>query len=176
MWIIPKPLPFSPSAQAGPGSISASSWPFPQLARCAGLNGKPSPSRSWFAAWKRASWMRLLCSRTCDDSTASRSVSPGAVVDRTIRGTCGHTFDALLKKCNPRSFSLRTCRGAACRPTLCGVGFKPAAAGCGCGLRDSASVGAFTPEDAPTVSYTSRAKAEAIDREADRILREVYGV
>lgn len=75
MWIIPKNLPCFPSAPVERVLTSASDWPFPLLARFAGLSGKPSRSRSWFAAWKRANWMQRLVSRTCEDSTAKSGVA-----------------------------------------------------------------------------------------------------
>jgi hypothetical protein len=87
---------------------SESNWRFQALASSAGLNGKPSPARSWYHAWKRASWMQLLCGQMCEPSTASRGVewwmsslrgsrasrSARRVADaaQTIRDTCGRQF------------------------------------------------------------------------------------
>ncbi len=123
MWLVPKTLPFSPSAPVAQAWTSASDWPFQLAASSAGLNGKPSPPRNWFAAWKRASWMQRLVGAICEPSTvsrgvaqwissllairASRSVQPADVVGKTIHAICGPTFAALLKKCSPKWFSSR---------------------------------------------------------------------
>lgn len=127
MWVIPQDLGISfPSAPAARASTSASLWLFPMLSQSAGLNGKPSPSRSWCAAWKRASWMRLLAGRICGPSTAARgvgrwiaslratranrSVPPAAAVDETILAICGPKSPALSESLSRPLCCSKTCR------------------------------------------------------------------
>lgn len=95
----------SPSAQAEAGSISASSWQFQALAQSAWWRGKPSPSRIWFRRWNKVSWLRALCGRMPEPSTAahgvvswmaslaasraSRTASPAASAAASTSATCG---------------------------------------------------------------------------------------
>jgi len=78
MWIfVPGCDPCSPSSPSAPvpaGSISESSWPFPQLARSATWRSKRTPVKSWLRAWRREHWLRRLCGRISEPSTATRGV------------------------------------------------------------------------------------------------------
>ncbi len=64
----------SPSSPAALGSISASSWQFQALARCVWSRGNASPPVSWFKRWKSNAWLRALCSRMLEPSTADAGV------------------------------------------------------------------------------------------------------
>lgn len=75
MWLfVPITSTSSPSAQAEPDLISASSWQFQALAQSAWSRGKPSPSRTWFQRWNKVSFIRLLCGAMPDPSTADAGV------------------------------------------------------------------------------------------------------
>lgn len=73
MWILPSTC--SPSAPAEEVSISESGWLFQLLERSAMWRSKPTPARSWERAWKRATWMRRLCGRISQTSTAVHGVA-----------------------------------------------------------------------------------------------------
>lgn len=108
MWLYIPSTPSStssPSAPEGAGSISASSWQFQALAQSAWWRGKPSPSRIWFRRWNKVSWLRVLCGRMPEPSTAahgvvswmaslaasraSRTAWPGASEAASTSATCG---------------------------------------------------------------------------------------
>lgn len=125
MWIFTKSMCF-PSAPVVQAWTSASDWPFQALARSAGLNGKRSRPASFYAAWKRANWMKRLVSRICDPSTAnrgvaswiaslrasraSRTLSPASDLDEMMSATCGPTFRALSARFGQASCVSKTCR------------------------------------------------------------------
>ncbi len=53
-------------------SITASDWRFLALERSASWSTTPSPAKLWFARWKRLAWLRRLCGRISEPSTAAR--------------------------------------------------------------------------------------------------------
>lgn len=55
-------------------SESALKWRYRALARSATLRGKPLPPRSWYRAWKRATWLRRLSGLTLPHSTLDAGV------------------------------------------------------------------------------------------------------
>jgi len=77
VWLI-EPSTFSPSARAAVGSTvgpsSLSEALAMSLASYAALSGTLSPAKSWRGRWKRAAWLRSLCGRICEPSTAARGV------------------------------------------------------------------------------------------------------
>lgn len=117
MWLH---VPFASfrSAPEPAGSISASDWRFPLLARSAGLNGKPTPPQSWYRAWRTKDWIKLLCGAICEPSTAqhgverwiaswraipaSRSLPPESAEAPKIHGISGPTLGESL----PRQLAL----------------------------------------------------------------------
>lgn len=126
MWInVPSTI--SPFVLAEADLTLASNWLWELLARSAGWNGKPSPPSSWRRAWKRAAWLKRLCGRICEPSTASRGVaswiaslratrvshsaSRVIAVDRMIRDTYGHMCIGLLKRFDPELCLPKTCQG-----------------------------------------------------------------
>lgn len=126
MWILPPDCGLYPSAPAEVGLTSACRWRLARLSRFVSLNGKASPSSSWFRAWQKGGWVRRLFGRICSPSTAdlfmgwwiaclrdtpaNRSASPVNVVDRVMLDTFGPTSIALLVKLNPASYFSKTCR------------------------------------------------------------------
>lgn len=106
MWVY-VPSTTSASAQGEADLISASSWQIQALARSCWSRGKPSPARSWLTRWSKAGWLRLLCGRMSEPSTAAHGVaswmaslaasraslipSPGDSLARTTSATCGQT-------------------------------------------------------------------------------------
>lgn len=75
MWLyVPNTSTSSPSAQAEPASISASSWQFQALEQSAWSRGKPSRSRNWYQLWKRASWVQRLYGAMPEPSMAAHGV------------------------------------------------------------------------------------------------------
>ena len=125
MWIVPSTS--CPSVPASADSTLPSTWLFRRLARCAGLNGKPTAWRSWRRAWKKAPWLRRLCGRISRPSTARRGVEswiaslaagpvshspwPANRLGRTIRDTFGLTsLESLARFVPPSPFS-KTYRG-----------------------------------------------------------------
>lgn len=129
MWLNTLSLPTncgcSPSAPAEEVLTSDSTSQLALLASSVGLNGKPSPLRTWRGLWTKAAWLRLLCGRTCEPSTAQRGVerwiaslratpashfpSLAEDVDRRIVGICGPTSAASLAKWNRESCFSKTC-------------------------------------------------------------------
>lgn len=76
MWLyVPNTSTSSPSAPEEADSISASSWQFKALEASVWWRGKPSQSRHWFQRWSKASFIRLLCGRMPEPSTAERGVA-----------------------------------------------------------------------------------------------------
>ena len=71
MWIISTA---SPSAPASVALTWESDERFQMLERSATWRGKPSPAKSWQRRAKPGSWIKLLCSRICEPSTAQRGV------------------------------------------------------------------------------------------------------
>lgn len=120
MWVY-VPSTQSASAPVSEGLISASDWRFQMLAQSATLSTKHSPPKSWHRAWKTKPWMKRLCGRISEPSTASRGVeqwissladirvspfpSLADALESAIRDTCGPTFDALLEKYSLRAAS-----------------------------------------------------------------------
>lgn len=74
MWVY-VPSTTSASAQGEADLISASSWQIQALARSCWSKGKPSPARSWLTRWSKAGWLRLLCGRMSEPSTAAHGVA-----------------------------------------------------------------------------------------------------
>ena len=125
MWIVPSTS--CPSVPASADSTLPSTWLFRRLARCAGLNGKPTAWRSWRRAWKKAPWLRRLCGRISRPSTARRGVEswiaslaagpvshspwPANGLGRTIRDTFGLTSLESLARFVPDSCLGKTYRG-----------------------------------------------------------------
>lgn len=76
MWLyVPNTSTSSPSAQAEPDSISASSWQFQALEQSAWWRGKPSRSRHWWQRWNKGSFIQLLCGVMPEPSTAALGVA-----------------------------------------------------------------------------------------------------
>ena len=124
MWIY-LPSTSSPSAPApSTPSLSASSWQFQALALSVTLSETHSAPGVWFRRWKRDAWLRLLCSRMCEPSTAaagvdawiaslrgsraSRSRAPGSGSGATTRGTSSRTSSASPMKAKPESSGSKT--------------------------------------------------------------------
>jgi hypothetical protein len=55
--------------------MTESDWRFEVLARSATWREKPLPSKRWFRVWRKAAWMRHLCSRMPELSTAEAGVA-----------------------------------------------------------------------------------------------------
>lgn len=125
MWLVLPPSTCSPCAPAPRCSTPDLTLPLAErLAQSATLSGKPSPAPSWRRAWKNKPWLRLLSGATCTPSTASlgvdswisslratrasRSASPGSVVERTILATFGPQSLASLARLNPSAAGLKT--------------------------------------------------------------------
>lgn len=134
MWMyVPTVSTCSPSAQAEPVSISASSWQFPALEQSVWWRGKPSPSRTWYQRWKRVSWLRRLFGAMQEPSTAAHGVavwtaslaasraSRTASLERSgansILATSGAQHDASLSKHARGSFSSKM-SPECCRPGM----------------------------------------------------------
>ena len=136
MWVY---VPSTTSASV-PGEadlISASSWQIQALARSCWSRGKPSPARSWLTRWSRAGWLRLLCGRMPEPSTAAHGValwmaslaasraslipSPGDSLARTTNATFGQTPAASSSSPARGGASSRTSRG--CSPRAAQNGF-----------------------------------------------------
>lgn len=75
MWILPRNFASSPSSPEVEGLTSASDWQFRALERSVTWREKLSPSRLWFARWKKAPWIQHLCGRLSRPSTAERGVA-----------------------------------------------------------------------------------------------------
>lgn len=77
MWLI-EPSTFSPSAPAAEDSTAGPNLLCKalatRLASSAALSGTLSPAKSWRGRWKRAEWLRSLCGRICEPSTAAHGV------------------------------------------------------------------------------------------------------
>jgi len=117
-------LPSCPSAQATADSTWDSTSRLAALARSAGLNGTPTPPRSWSRAWKSKPWLTRLCGQMPAPSTAdrgaaswiaslaatraSRSASPASAPGPTIPGISGPTSPASWPRSAPGSASSRT--------------------------------------------------------------------
>lgn len=65
---------FCPSSLEELDSISGSAKLFQVLSRCVVSRGTPSPPVSWFKRWKSNAWLRALCSRMLEPSTADAGV------------------------------------------------------------------------------------------------------
>jgi hypothetical protein len=125
MWINTCNLTEPPSVPEEQGSISDLNWFFQLLAQSAGSNGKPLPPSTWRRLWKKDSWLKRLSGRTSKPSTAalgveswitslratraSRSLSPGSVLEKTILDTFGLTLLASLARLNRHSYFSKTC-------------------------------------------------------------------
>ena len=122
MWIV---VPgHSASAPESEGSISESSWPFPALAQSVSWRGTHSPAKSWLTRWKRGGWIKRLCGRICEPSTAqhgvdawisllrvipaSPSLSQDSGKERTTSGTSGPKSIESLARYDQASSSWRT--------------------------------------------------------------------
>ncbi len=118
MWLyVPNTSTSSPSAQAEPGSISASSWQFQALEASAWSRGKVLRSQHWHRQWKRASWLRRLFGLMPEPSMAERGVeqwtaslvasrashtaSPVESAEAMTSATCGQMLAALSFKPGP---------------------------------------------------------------------------
>ena len=126
MWLT-SPSTSCPSPAASVCSTSPSGWLCQALASSATLSGKPTAPKSWRLALKRKEWLRRLAGRICEPSTASRGVeswiaslratranhfhTPASVLGSAIRGICGPTSPASLRRFVPASCSLRTSLG-----------------------------------------------------------------
>ncbi len=127
MWLYvppPNPCASSRSAPAAAGSISASSWPFQVLEASCWWRGKPSRSRHWWRRWNERSWLRLLCGRMSEPSTADAGViawmassagslanpipSPASGSAPTTSATCGARRGGSSSSPAPGSSSSRT--------------------------------------------------------------------
>lgn len=136
MWVY---VPSTTSASA-PGEvdlISVSSWQIQALARSCWSRGKPSPAQSWLTRWSKAGWLRLLCGRMSEPSTAAHGVaswmaslaasraSPTPSLDgglaRTTSATSGQTLAASSSSPARGGASSRTSRG--CSPRAAQRGF-----------------------------------------------------
>ncbi len=122
MWIN---IPTCLSVPAAADSTSDSNLFWETFARSVGWSGKPSPSATWLKRWKRDVWLKRLCGRICEPSTAalgveswiaslrvihaSRSASPASVVEKTILDTFGRTSLESLAKWNRQSCFSKTC-------------------------------------------------------------------
>lgn len=118
-------IPTCLSAPAAVDSTSDSNWFWETFAQSVGWSGKPSPSATWLKRWKRDVWLKRLCGRICEPSTAalgveswiaslraihaSRSASLASVVEKTILGTFGRTSVESLGKWNRQSCFSKTC-------------------------------------------------------------------
>lgn len=71
MWLS---VPSSVCVPGAAGSTEPPAWLWEALASSATLSGRRSPPRSWRTRWKREEWLRLLCGRICEPSTAARGV------------------------------------------------------------------------------------------------------
>ena len=129
MWlIVPTPSGSCPSVQAAPDWITDLTSPLmAELARSAGLSGKLSPPTFWRRAWKRAPWIRRLCGRISEPSTAARGVkrwiaslrdipaSPSArrvaAAGRMILATCGPKSTESFRRYVPPSSFWRMSQG-----------------------------------------------------------------
>ncbi len=113
-----------PSAPASADSTSACAWRAAALAQSVTWRGKPTASKSWLAAWRKASWIRRLAGRISNPSTAAAgveawmrssadtpaSLSPSSADERvpTTPGTSGPTSPASSASADPGSASSRT--------------------------------------------------------------------
>ena len=117
-------------APASAGLTSPSDWRAQALERSATWKGKPSPSTSWSRRWRHSAWIRHLCGRMLEPSTAalgvaawisslaaspaSRTASPGSAEAAGTNGTSGTTSAASWTRPALRSPSSRTYPG--CSP------------------------------------------------------------
>lgn len=74
-WVYIPNCTTSLSAQGGADLITESSWQFQTLAQLCVSRGKHSPSRNWWRRWNKAFWLKHLCSRMCEPSTADRGAA-----------------------------------------------------------------------------------------------------
>ncbi len=106
MWLyVPSTSSASPAGAAD--STEPSNSLLQALASSATLSGKHSPLASWRKRWKKATWLRLLCGRMPEPSTADASAdawtsslrafrakataSPASDACSTMSATCGTT-------------------------------------------------------------------------------------
>lgn len=122
MWILPSTI--SRCAPVPEDSILASDWRFQALAASVTLSGKPTQSKSCYRAWRTKGWMRRLCGRILEPSTAARgaeswmeslrasraslTASPGSGLGRVMSETYGRSRLESLARLNPHGCFSKT--------------------------------------------------------------------
>lgn len=90
MWLN-VPSTYSPSVPVAADSITASDWRFQLLARSVWSSGKDSPSRNWYARWKKGGWTTRLFGAICEPSTATRGVESWIASLEATRARTSHS-------------------------------------------------------------------------------------
>lgn len=87
-WLyLPTSCSESRCAPAEADLISPSSWQFQTLEQFVWWRGKHSRSRLWSMRWSKVGWLRVLCGRMCEPSTADRGATQWIISLQAIRAS-----------------------------------------------------------------------------------------